>query len=227
MRCRSLVPTTLAIAKSMIRQISPHSRSVSARLLATPSGRCRNASPGRTADPRRTPNPGSLNRVWTAPCGATRCAKMSARRARFAASLSGLPGQLAPPGQIHCNAHVWLRGPPITLPLLSHGLVAQTGHGLQHFQFLRQSQGPSSGHVAVVQILRHQAGRLAKGVLGIEYLRQIDKTHTPGAALPANRRCERYRGGAMTAAGIEVDEINRNYTRSGGTHFNWRCVEVW
>ncbi len=57
----------------------------------------------------------------------------------------------------------------------------------------------SSGFIPVVFL---------KNVLGVEILHQVDEAHLPAPCLRANDGIERQRRSAMSAAGVEINQID-------------------
>ena len=104
---------------------------------------------------------------------------------------------------------------PVLLQGLDQRRVAQPDEALQDLELLRRADGPAARQAFVVPILGRAAGHLAKTVLGVEHIEQVDQPHTPRAVVPRQRRLQRQRRGAVAAAGIEIDQID------GGGHGVW------
>ena len=83
--------------------------------------------------------------------------------------------------------------------------AGQADQRLQKLEFLRQPQAPPARQAGVVQILPFHAHGLAEHVLGIEDLHQVDEAQLPWPSLFADDGFEGECGGAMAAAGVEIN----------------------
>src|SRR5580700_8747078 len=86
--------------------------------------------------------------------------------------------------------------------------MRQANQRLQKFEFLSESQAPAARQTSVVEILPFHSHGLAEHVLGIEDVHQVDQAHLPWPSLFADDGFEGECGGAMAAAGVEIDEID-------------------
>ena len=97
---------------------------------------------------------------------------------------------------------------PVALQPPGHRAAAEADDRLQELELLREAGAPAARQASVVDVLPLHPRGLAEDILRIEDFHQVDETHLPRSALLANDRLERRGGGPMSAARIEIDQVD-------------------
>jgi hypothetical protein len=79
---------------------------------------------------------------------------------------------------------------------------------LQQTQLGFESERPSSLETPIVEKLGIPAGKPLEAPLRIQHMHQMHQTHLPWPQLLRDRRLQRARCGTVSAAGIEIDEVD-------------------
>ena len=101
-----------------------------------------------------------------------------------------------------------LNSAQVAAQLADQGFMAEANQGLQNAQLLGQAQSPPSSQPHVIVVFRFDAGGSAKYILGIQDFEEIDETNMPTPVLLADRHLERGCGRALSASGVDVNEID-------------------
>ena len=97
---------------------------------------------------------------------------------------------------------------PVAAQLADERFMAYPDQRLQNAQLLCQAQSPATRQAHVVVMFRLDAGGSAKDIPRIQNFEKIDETNMPIPALLPDRHVEGGCCGAVTAPGIDVDEID-------------------
>ena len=100
---------------------------------------------------------------------------------------------------------------PVLLQDLQEPAVREADHSLQQLQFLREAQRPAAREPQVVVVLRRDTGQLLELALPIDDVDEVHEAHVPRPSLRGDHVGERPGRGAMAAAGIEVDQVDRRH----------------
>ena len=95
---------------------------------------------------------------------------------------------------------------------------------LQDSQQLRAAKSPARGEHLVVEVLDANAREFSENIESIEQLLQIQELNVPGKILGLNGHLERCGRAAMSAAGVEEDELDSfHQARHCGTRCSAPC----